>query len=440
VTFRTRLLATSLLTLVVGLGALVVAGNVLLAAQIHSTRSSLLAERAQALLASLEVRSGQIVTRDAPNDNVLDRQSWVLDGGRVLERPAGAAAGLDATAVQLGRTASAGDHEGPDDTVLRVQPVLDDGGRPVGAVVVALSEDSLERVQKAVLLGSLVVAALVVLAGGLAVRGAVDGALRPVGQMTDAATEWGSHDLDRRFDLGPPRDELTRLAATLDSLLGRIAASRRHEQRFASEVAHELRTPLAGIRARAELALAQDDASEQTEALRAVIAHAERLDAAITALLAVARQELDPTQGASNLTAIAREFDGVDVVAPPDLPAVEGEQEVVRRALAPLVDNARRHAKQRTVIELSADAGHVRAAVCDDGPGPDPALGDRVFEPGVRGNHEGGAGLGLALARRLAQSCGGDVVIGDGPGGCFVLELPAIGPARSESVAPGVAR
>ena len=245
--------------------------------------------------------------------------------------------------------------------------------------------------------------------------------------MTDAAEDWGSHDLDRRFDLGPPRDELTRLAATLDGLLGRIAASRRHEQRFAGEVAHELRTPLAGMRARAELALSGGDPDEQADALRAVVAQAERLDAAISALLAVARQEIDPAQGACDLAALAREFEGVEVVAPDGLARAEGEEEVVRRALAPLVDNARRHAASRVTVELSQAGAVVRAAVRDDGPGVDPALGERVFEPGVRGDHGGGAGLGLPLARRLARSCGGDVVIGDGPGGCFVLELPALG-------------
>ena len=81
--------------------------------------------------------------------------------------------------------------------------------------------------------------------------------------MTSRAEDWGAHDLDRRFDLGPPRDELTGLAATLDGLLDRIAASRRHEQRFASEMAHELRTPIAGMRGRAELALERrDDATD----------------------------------------------------------------------------------------------------------------------------------------------------------------------------------
>ena len=79
-------------------------------------------------------------------------------------------------------------------------------------------------------------------------------------------------------------------------------------------------------------------------------------------------------------------------------------------------------------LELTAENGRVRLAVCDDGPGLDPELGDRVFEPGVRGaaDDSGGAGLGLPLSRRLARSCGGDVFAGSGTGGCFVLELPAV--------------
>jgi signal transduction histidine kinase len=66
--------------------------------------------------------------------------------------------------------------------------------------------------------------------------------------------------------------------------------------------------------------------------------------------------------------------------------------------------------------------------VRDDGPGIEPGLGIDVFRPGVRGSAEtgDGAGLGLSLACRLAASCGGEITIGDGPGGCFILSLPAV--------------
>jgi signal transduction histidine kinase len=365
------------------------------------------------------------------NDQVLDRRSWVLDRGHVIERPPGVPAALDRAAVALGKRRHGVEADGPADLRLRAAPVLR-AGRPVGAVVVGYSMVPLERLQHDVLLGSLVLAALTLLAGGLVTRGALDGALRPVAQMVEHAEDWGAHDLDRRFDLGPPRDELTGLAATLDGLLARIAASRRHEQRFAGEVAHELRTPVAGLRGRAELALEARGAgadAARVDALHAVVADAKRLGRAIDTLVAVARREIDPAVGAVDLVALAAEVDGVEVVVHRPVPPAEGEPEVVRRALAPLLDNARRHARRRVALEVSAVDGHVRLAVRDDGPGLDPALADRVFEPGVRGDDASpdGAGLGLPLARRLARSCGGDVRAEPGPGGYFVLELPVVG-------------
>jgi signal transduction histidine kinase len=434
-TFRLRLLLVSLTTLAVGLGAALVAANVLMAQRTDAETSSVLRAHADAQVAALSVQGGRIVVRESPNDATLDRRSWVLDGNRVLERPAGASAQLDAAAVALGRRRRATEVDGPDDTRLRVQLVASPGSaRPVGSVVVAFSTSSIESLEQGVLIGSVVIAALVLLAGGVAISSALSGALRPVAQMTRSAEDWGAHDLDRRFDLGEPRDELTALAATLDHLLSRIAASRRHEQRFASEVAHELRTPLAGLRLRAELALtAEGGAEDHEETLRAVVEQAGRLSGAIDALLAVARQELDPAGGAVDLGAIARELEDVQVVAPDRVPSAEGDPEVVRRALAPLVENARRHARTGVTVELSSRAAKVRLAVRDDGPGVDGALRERVFDAGFRGPGEpaGGAGLGLPLARRLARSCGGDITCVPGPGGCFVLELPALGAAAA---------
>ena len=420
--FRRRLLAASLATLAVGLAALLVAGNVLLSHRVGDEQSGLLLARAQAQVAALDVAHGRIEVRETPNDHQLDREAWILSGGKVIERPAAVAPAVDRLAVALGRTGRVQEIGAPGDLRLRAEPV---GG--AGSVVVALSTAPLERLQQEVLIGSLVVALAVMVFAFLAIRSAIDGALRPVAVMTAQAEDWGAHELDHRFGMGPPRDELTGLAATLDGLLGRIAASRRHEQRFASEVAHELRTPIAGVRARAEYALGGEDEAELRAALESVVKQAGRLDETIATLMAVARQELDPSSGSVDLGALAREVEGVEVSAPPGLPHAEGEPEVVRAAIAPLVENARRHAVSKVRLELSARGGRVRLAVRDDGPGLAPGLRERAFEPGARNGGGGGAGLGLPLARRLARSCGGDVVAGPGPGGCFVLELPAIG-------------
>jgi signal transduction histidine kinase len=431
VSLRTRLLAVSLLTLALGLGALVVVGNLLLRAGVRAQASSILHARAQAQLAEVRVTPRGVTVQESTTDDVLDRSAWVLAGDRVVERPTGVDARLERTAEALARPGRAAERDAPGDLRLRAAPVRAAGsGAPVGTVVVGYAMAPLERVQHEVLSASIVFAALVLLAGGFATRRALDGALRPVARMTAAVEDWGAHDLDRRFGLGPPRDEITGLAATLDGLLARIAGSRRHEQRFASEVAHELRTPIAALRGRAELALSARGAGaqrERNETLRAVVEDAIRVDRTIDALMAVARRELDPAAGSVDLGAVAAEVEGVELRVHGPLPAAEGDPEVVRRALAPLVDNARRHARDRVVLELSAGPGRVRVAVRDDGPGLEPGLADRAFDPGVRGADGDGAGLGLPLARRLARSCGGDVTAGPGPGGCFVLELPSVG-------------
>ena len=423
VSFRARLLLVSLATLAVGLGALLVGGNLLLAARVHAETDRLLQARSDAQIAALHVSDRGVRVRKVVNDHLLDREAWVFDGDRVIERPSSVSPRLDARAVELGRGGKTATADGPGDVRLRAEPVVVRGSnRVVGAVVVGVSQESFERLQRVVLIGSLVVAGLVLVAGGLTIRAAIDGALRPVAQMTERARDWGAHDLDRRFDLGEPHDELTGLAATLDGLLARIAASRRHEQHFASEVAHELRTPLAGIRGRAELALTAQGPhgdAERDEALRSVIDQVSRLDKTIDTLLAVARGDLEPATGTTDLAALAGTIDGVIVHAPGGLPLAEGDSAVIRQALAPLVDNARRHARRDVTLVLSADGGRVRVTVRDDGPGLDPTLGERAFDPGARGGDEpdAGAGLGLALARRLARACGGDVTIGPGPGG-----------------------
>ena len=100
----------------------------------------------------------------------------------------------------------------------------------------------------------------------------------PVSRMTADAAAWSEHDPDQRFHRGEPYDELTQLAATLDRLLERIAASLRHEQRFTAEISHELRTPLARISGEAELMLRrQRTTDEYREALAAIKRSAEQM-------------------------------------------------------------------------------------------------------------------------------------------------------------------
>jgi two-component system OmpR family sensor kinase len=263
--------------------------------------------------------------------------------------------------------------------------------------------------------------AFVLIAGALVARRAVGAALRPVAEMTERAAEWSEHDLHRRFEVGPPRDELTALAATLNGLLGRIDAALRHEQRFSAEMAHELRTPLAGVRAEAELALRSGTAPR--EALEAVLAGTDRMETVIDTLLAAARS--DHVRGSSDAVAAAlhaAEMHGASVRAQSEPLTVGAGEDVVAGALQPLLENAVRHAAREVEVHVSRANGDVVIAVLDDGAGIAAGDAERIFEPGV--SDAGSAGLGLPLARRLARAAGGDVVAVPQRGGRVELRLP----------------
>ena len=116
--------------------------------------------------------------------------------------------------------------------------------------------------------------------------------------MTRQAAAWSEHDLDHRFALGQPHDELTELAATLDGLLDRLAASLRHEQRFSAELSHELRTPLARVLAESELALRRArEPDEYRAALELIHRNADQLARTVDALVAAARYEAGEATG-----------------------------------------------------------------------------------------------------------------------------------------------
>jgi len=427
-TLRNRLIAVSIVTLAIGLGALLVVGNVLLAVRTSNETDSLLKARADAQVAALDVTSTGVSVREVANDTTLDREAWVFSREGEIERPANVAPALERVARELGSAGITQTVDGPDDLRLRAQQIRARGTNEVkGTVVVGVSTEAVEAVRQEVLIGSLALAFLVLIAGAIVTRSAVDGALEHVAVMTESAESWGAHDLDKRFALGPARDELTGLAATLDKMLARIAASRRHEQRFADDVAHELRTPLAALRGHAELGL-NGDAVAQQKALHDVLSASERLDETINALLKIARADIDPTAGSVDLAALAAAVENAEIIGAEHPARAEGDPDILRRALAPLVDNARRHAAEHVTLEIVRGEGTVSILVRDDGPGLSTDLTEAAFEPGVQGagSDQAGAGLGLPLARRLARACGGDVIATPGPGGCFELRLPAV--------------
>ncbi|WP_425956937.1 sensor histidine kinase [Xylanimonas sp. McL0601] len=302
---------------------------------------------------------------------------------------------------------------------------------PPGAIAVY------ERSERLALIATVVLGILVVaLVGWLAWR-VVRRALAPVRQMAERAADWSERDLSHRFALGPPVTELAALGATLDHLLDRVARAILTEQRLTSALAHELRTPLTAIAATAELAQLRPDGDPAVRDDLAVIGEAAaRMSTVITTLLEVARSPQARAGGArasvpdvvaSVAPAVGSPLRFVTDVAA-DVTSVAAPAGLVVRALAPLVENAARHARTQVAVEARLVGDHVELRVRDDGAGVAPELRERMFEPGASGS--GGTGLGLAIARRVARSLGGDVVPSDAgtgaseAGGCFVLLLP----------------
>lgn len=447
---RDRVTLATAAVLAGGLAVLSAGALLLLSAQLDHDVSSTLSERADAQLAAVARVDGRTVVRGAA-DGVLDEQAWVFDAdGRALRRPR-VSADVERAARALAGVAQPTERDVGEGVRLRAEPVQADGER-IGTVVVGVSLGPYERTEHLTILAVAFLDVCIVAFGALLARRAVGKALRPVADMTAHAADWSEHDLDRRFDLGPPRDELTALSATLDALLARIASSVRREQRFSAEMAHELRTPLAGVRGEAELALrAPGVAPEVRASLEQIVRGTDRMQGVIDALLAAARGE-DGGGGVSDARAAAQT--AVEAASPAaeranvrltlvagDAAGARGapteasgawrvgaERQLVAQALAPLLENAIRHARGAVGVRLVRDGDAVLLHVSDDGPGIARDQLDAIFTPGA--SSSGGAGLGLPLARRLARSAGGDVAARaaeEAGGGDVVLRLPAVG-------------
>lgn len=325
------------------------------------------------------------------------------------------------------RTARGGEHE---DRLLAT-PFVTAGGEP-GVLVASQESGPYERSELYALLAMVVLAVIVVGATAVMAWRVTAQALRPVAVMAERASDWSEHDLAHRFDLGPPTNELAALGETLDHLLDRVASAIRTEQRLTSELAHELRTPLTGVQGSADLALLRgvDDPAVR-EDLEQIAASAREMGTVITTLLDLARDRTmsgrDECRVADLVPAIVAAAAGrVEVVdrTSGSTARIAAPAALVVRAVAPVVDNAARHARTRVVIEAVDLPDGVELVVADDGAGVAATVADTLFQPGVSGG--GGAGLGLGIAQRVASSFGGEVQVqrSDAPGARFLFRLP----------------
>jgi two-component system, OmpR family, sensor kinase len=442
ISLSARLTAGGVVAAAITLAVLVAAFNLVLDARLRSDADKVLRERAATVLRGLATTNGRLSLLEAPDQGAVDAQTWIFAGKRILEQPAGVDPRDKRRAEQLAQAPAGFSTEDATDTRLYAAPVRQ-GGRRLGTVVVAASLAPYERSASSALIGSLLLGALTLVAIAALSRWLISRALRPVAQMTAQAADWGEHDLSRRFFAGEPHDELSTLAAVFDRLLARLAQSLAREQRLTAEVSHELRTPLAKILAEAELATSRERSPQEYRgALQSITRHARELQRVLETLLASARAATSDKVSASDAREAARravapleqtlaaqgksvELVGVQRVR------VAVEADVVERILSPLLENAARHARERITLEVHAGRTDAVLEITDDGPGIDPADRERIFDPGVRGDPDGGArsgaGLGLPLARRLARAAGGDVEARASTAeASFVVKLPLV--------------
>jgi signal transduction histidine kinase len=438
---RHRLLLVVVLTVGAALAAMIVGFNLLLAHNLSGDADRLARTRASAELGVLAVKNGSMVVVEAPDDLAPDAFVWVYSHGRTIESPT-ASTRVTRAARQLALQAPAYTDVPDASTRLYATPVTESGKR-YGAVVAGVSLKPYEQTRRTALYASLGLGAAVLLLVALTARWLLASSLRPVARMTRLASEWSERDLDRRFAIGEPRDELTDLAATLDGLLDRLAASLRREQRFSAELSHELRTPLSRVIAGTELALRRTRTTEEyRSALELVHRNAQQLARTIEALVAAARHESGATRGTADAFTVATaaaeagsgraaERDVAVDVAQPERPIRLGvDGDLAERVLQPLVENACRYSRTFVTVSIARQNAEIVYRICDDGPGVPTQEQEQIFEPGGQGlagrTNGDGAGLGLALARRLARSVTGDVTLAPGEtGATFVVRLPA---------------
>lgn len=435
-TLRHRLALVAVLTTAAWVVALTALFNVLLSTQLHNQADDVLRTRAQAALSTVEVDpDGRLTVRETPNDAALDAGIWVFESTRAVERPQARPA-VQAAADRLGvtRRPMFTNAAGTPAVRLFAQPVRQ-GGRQVGTVVSATDIEPYRATSRIALLSSVALAVLLVLGAYLVTRRVVTRALAPVVQMAHQAAQWSAHDVGQRFGDTPRPTELGDLAVGLDALLDRIGAVLRHEKQLAAELSHELKTPLSIVTAETELLRTGHRSDQERDRAYEVIAEtAGRMDRLLDTLLIQAKQDVTDAPGRCAVEPVVR---AAVAAAGTDLPvslALEDgleagtSPEVLHRILSQLLGNAARYAVDQITVTAERTGQVVRVRVSDDGTGVPAAFRDAVFEPGQRADTQDGhpgAGLGLALARRLARSAGGDIVLDDTrQGAVFAVLLP----------------
>ncbi len=346
------------------------------------------------------------------------------------------------------------------DVTLRLGAIREPGGFLYATTSLSDVNSTVDHLELILVIVSVTVGLLVAGGIGLVLRRG----LRPIERMASQADKITAGDLTERVRPQDPGTEVGRLGAALNGMLTRIEASVSEREasqeltrRFFADASHELRNPLASLRANAELyqqgALRQPH--QVDEAMDRISREAQRMSALVDDMLRLARLDQHPGQhaGPVDVTALVTECaERAGITDPqrawhtdiaPGLTAT-GDEELLRRAIDNLLANVRAHTPGHTTATLTAAQcnGSIDIEVSDDGPGVPPAQLARIFDRFYRGTPgrgcPPGSGLGLAIVNAVAATHHGtaQASLNDPHGLRVTLTLPATGPSAPGAAAP----
>ena len=449
-------------------------------------RASVLAELAEARLDSalqqslgeFRLRDVSFVVADAAGTVIGRSPARVASHGRSGHRPLA----IDTTLVRaVLRNAHPGSERfvtlGGNDRTQRlfILPVVVPGARftIIGVRSLADQQELLEDTRTGFLL-AIPLGLLLAWIGGYALARR---SLAPVSAMTTRAAAISATSLHERLPAGNPRDELGQLAGVFNELLARLDASFEQQRRFMADASHELRTPVSIMRGEADIALSRASRSpdEYRDALEVVRSEGRRLSRIVEDLFLLARADsgqqrlkvralyLDELVGdcvrVMRSIALAREVTLRCSVEPPastdsgpgDAHAYDGDEELLRRLVVNLLDNAIKHSGRGGSIDvrLVGSATQHLLRVTDHGAGIPATAQAHVFDRFFRADEShardatsetGGAGLGLSIARWVAEAHGGVLSLASSVPGetIFELRLPPFVTSAAATVMPSL--
>jgi signal transduction histidine kinase len=441
-TLRARLMLVSVIALTLGLAVggvlLVVVLNFALLQAVNSEAVD--TARGVAKLIEVNELSDPVPVNAPMQVQVVNAQNQILEASAGTDRLTSM---LDAGQLKRAQDGSVftvpGNRVGADGQARVAVAVTGPPTRPT-YVLVARSTGDLAQGVRILAVTLLVAFPLLIALLGVVLWRVLGAALNPVVALTAGAEEITGGTRAGRLPVPPSRDEIHRLAVTLNGMLHRLDTARARQRAFVADAAHELRSPLTNMRTELEVAQHLPDTTDWPQLTGDLLTDVDRLSRLVDDLLLLARADdgtaraparrLEDVELGQFLFDLAARYPGVSYRPPSSPLHVPADPDGLARMIGNLLDNAVRHKTSQVRLSAEPDGDYQRITVTDDGPGIPPVDRERVFDrftrlDDARARDAGGSGLGLAIVRELVRRHRGSVTLSDaGPGLRVDVRLP----------------